>query len=50
MSSFHYDGPQNVLCSPNPMSNDVRIQPPPEPTPISTKAPNRVRETLVKRT
>ncbi len=32
-SSFTYDGPQNVLCTPAPMSGDVRIQPTPEPTP-----------------
>jgi hypothetical protein len=34
MSSFTYDGPRNVLCTPAPMSPDVRIQPTPEPTPI----------------
>jgi hypothetical protein len=32
MSSFTYDGPRNVLCTPAPMSGDGRIQPTPEPT------------------
>jgi len=35
MSSFHYDGPRNVLCTPAPMSRDVRIPPTPEPTPTA---------------
>ena len=35
MSSFTYDGPRNVLCTPASMSTDVRTQPTPEPTPIS---------------
>jgi hypothetical protein len=39
MSSFHYDGPRNVLCTPAAMSRDVRIQPTPEPTPIGPPAP-----------
>ncbi len=33
MSSLHYDGPRNVLCTPASMSDDVRIKPTPEPTP-----------------
>ena len=36
MSSFHYDGPRNVLCTPAPMSDDVRIEPAPKPTPKPT--------------
>jgi hypothetical protein len=32
MSSFHYGGPRNVLCTPALMSRDVRIQLTPEPT------------------
>src|SRR5450759_3064448 len=35
MSSFHYDGPRNVLCTPASMSRDVRIEPTPEPTPTA---------------
>jgi hypothetical protein len=38
MSSFHYDGPRNVLCTPAPMSPNVHIQPTPEPTPCSTQS------------
>src|SRR5450759_3980380 len=41
MSSFHYDGPRNVLCTPAPMSRDVRIQPTPEPTPVWVGMANR---------
>jgi hypothetical protein len=38
MSSLHYDGPRNVLCTPASMSDDVRIQPTPEPTPSSIRS------------
>ena len=35
MSSFTYDGPRNVLCSPVPMSGDVRRQSTARPTPVN---------------
>ena len=42
MSSFTYDGPRNVLCTPASMFTDVRIQPTPEPTPISVGTARRM--------
>jgi hypothetical protein len=47
MSSFHYDGPRNVLCTLASMSTDVRIQPTPEPTPEPT--PSSIRSCKLRR-
>src|SRR5665647_1811913 len=47
MSSFHYDGARNVLCTPASMSRDVRIQPTPQPTPWSLCARGLARNRMI---